>query len=425
MRALLDNSTLTAAFRAIGLIENDNRELFEMDVSALRVLVDNVVLAKEIHVLDDYKAEYSQQRRGWLAHKAFQFDAIPENVSNSMLKNARAHVINWRMAQHLGLELRDVLDDLEILFRHAWRGSESFLVLKTLGVKNKYSSTVTQALRQYLHDQELELQELKKVCPKSYNKETLRLAQSMAWAAIRTVYYRQASKLLGCEYSPHPLRNLYNIKCILFDNHPNTRKVKLHSDAVSQLNAPASKEELTRMLEEQSIQGSYYDHVNRFFRNFWQDCNSKDDNIFGVETFDAEMPPFLAVVLKHAGDRSNDVLEEMFKLRDDNKAASLRKRLSNIYLECSEDKRAKAIREFAAELRELRRYLQSYLGYHRERIPLNVKLVSYDLTVPRFMLKPYYPFKPHLAFIRDVILELQSVSSLSRQLDYLWFSTRR
>jgi hypothetical protein len=56
MRAVLDNATLTAGFRAIGLIKNPNRDLFDLDVSALRVLVDNIILSNEIHILDNYKA---------------------------------------------------------------------------------------------------------------------------------------------------------------------------------------------------------------------------------------------------------------------------------------------------------------------------------------------------------------------------------
>lgn len=55
MRSLLDNSTLTSAFRAIGLIKNTSRELFELDLSALRLFIDTILLSNEIIIVDNYK----------------------------------------------------------------------------------------------------------------------------------------------------------------------------------------------------------------------------------------------------------------------------------------------------------------------------------------------------------------------------------
>ena len=72
------------------------------------------------------------------------------------------------------------------------------------------------------------------------------------------------------------------------------------------------------------------------------------------------------------------------------------------------------------ELADLRVRLQVYLGYDREKVSLSAKIVSYPLTVPRCMTRPFYPSKPHLAFIRDVILELASVGAMGRLNDLLW-----
>lgn len=421
MRTLLDNSTLSAAFRSIGLIKNENRELFDLDVASLRVLIDTIILSDDIYILDNYKQEYSNERKSWLDHSDIHFQEINDKLDISMLKNARGHVANWKMTKHLGTELSAIFDDLSILFKHAWRNSESFLVLKALGVQDKYGSTITNALKEYLYEDPKELNKLMKISPKSYNKETLRVAQSMAWASIRTVYYREASVLLGAEYCPHPLRNIYNAKCILFDNHPYTRKKKLHSDEIVNLRKCKTREEYFEMYDKYEAAESYYHDINQFFKKFWTDCNEKDDNIFGVQTFDLEMPPFLAYVLKNSGDR-NDVLKTAFKLREDRGVSALRKKLNYIYYECNEEQQAKELRKFIVELRELKKYMQSYLGYDREKVGIDLKIMSYDMTVPRFMTKPLYPFKPHLAFIRDVILELASASTMGRLLDKLWFA---
>lgn len=419
MRVLLDNSTITAAFRASGKIEMKNRELFDLDVASLRVLVDSLILSDKILILDNYKEEYSEERKKWLNYNDIEFKNIDEALDKKMLKNARGHVVNWKMTQHLGTELSGMFDDISIMFKHAWRNSESFLVLKALGVEDKYGSAITEALRANLYGQYSEMDKLIDKSLKSYNKETTRVAQSMIWASIRTVYYREASKYFGAEYSPHPLRNIYNTKCILFDNHPYTRKRKLHSNEILDPRKAKTKDDQVMIYNQMKKGWKYYPEVDCFFRNFWTECNSKDDNIFAIETYDVDMPPFLAYVLAKSSS-PNDLFDEVFKLRESRNVTALRNKLKFIYEECPEDEQAKYIREFARELRELKRHMQINLGYEREKVGINVKMLSYDMTVPRFMTKPLYPHKPHLAFIRDIMLELASAGTMGRLVDKLW-----
>ena len=405
MQTLIDNSTITAALRALGYIQINNRELFDLDVTALRVLIDAILMSDEVHILDNYKAEYSSERKAILAHDSIKFRTVPDKLDAIMSKNANAHVVNWHMSQHLGLEFKEIFHDLLLLFGHAWRNSESFLVLKAFGVDNKYHSILTKAMIEYAYT--MDDKKLKeKLSPKAYNRETSKVAQALSWSAIRTVYYREAAKYYGLEYLSHPLRNTFNAKCILFDNHPNTRKTKLHS-------AKCGRQEYWERTQ-------YYRDIHAFFRLFWQDCNTKDDNIFGVETFDIDMPPFFAYVLQASSDGQKSILETAFRLRDEPNIMQLRSELNKIYKNNNEEGNLQELRNFAAELRMLKDYMQRYLGYERERVAISAKLISYNLTVPRFMLKPLYPTKPHLAIIRDVILELSSVSSMGRKIDYIW-----
>ena len=184
-----------------------------------------------------------------------------------------------------------------------------------------------------------------------------------------------------------------------------------------------NREEWDKYYAEYQKRNQYFADVNYFFRSFWQSCNEKDDNVFGVQTFDIEIPPFLAYVLSKLGDldcKGKDLLEVILKLREQRDVAALRGLLNYIYCECSEDDKPKAIREFARELRGLKERMQIHLGYEREKVGVSAKLVSYNLTVPRFLTKPLYPHKPHLAFIRDVIVELASVGTMGRLVDQLW-----
>jgi hypothetical protein len=411
MRILLDNATVTGALRAAGFIAVTDRSLFDLDVTALRVLIDAIVLADEIVIPDTYKLEHRPGRKDILSHGVFRHQAVPGRLDRSLSRGAVAHVTNWELGRKLGTSYVGVFDELKLLFRHAWRESESFLVLKALGLEDKYNSAIVKGLLETVPDQAILS---RRRLSKGYNHETSKMVQMIVWSAVRTVYHRELSKITGTEYLPHPLRNVHNAHCILFDNHPDTRKTKVHSRA--------ARIRAQRM-------GTPDLHIAQFIRNLWTTCNSADDNIFGVATFDAELPPFLAIVLERLGKRPERepaaVLAIALELREERGCEALRKRLAELWsTPRSVRDEAAAIREFSRDLRDLRQRLQVYLGYERERVTLSAKVLSYQMTVPRCMTKPLYPSKPHLAFLRDVVLELAGVSTMGRLLDTLW-SIRR
>lgn len=409
MRAILDNATISAALRAIGIVKNPDHDLYDLDVAALRTVVDAIVLADRVIVLDNYKPEYTEVRKELFSADFIDFMALPPAVDGKLRQHAIAHVHNWELAKRLGTTYAGLLDELTVLFRHAWRKSEGFLVFKAFGVQSKYNSAIMKGLFNVGSDEAADVAAIASTTEaKIYNRETHRVIQMLVWAAVRTVYYRQAAKLMGCEYLPHPLRHGFNLQCILFDNHPDTRTLKLHSEyrrRTPLLTNPA-------------------EHIATFMKGLWETCNSADDNVFGVETFDLTIPPFLGVTIKNAEQYSDAtghrVLEAAFELRTEAGPTALRKRLAELWTDTEEDGDTARLREFTRELSELRRRMQVYLGYDRERVSLSAKLMSYPVTVPRCMTKPFYPGKPHLAFIRDVILELASVGSMSRLLDSLW-----
>jgi hypothetical protein len=335
------------------------------------------------------------------------------------LKHAAAHVWNWKIVRELGTDLDGIFDELSILFRHAWRNSESFLVLKALGVENKYNSQIVEGLKEFCA-QNAEAVKYVRSKAKHYNKETMKVVQSLTWSANRTVYYRQLSKLTGTEYIPHPLRNTFNLNCILFDNHPDTRKFKEKSSDIT--TKPTDRDSMLRYFDASSAHKDYVNNLNHFFRNLWNKCNESDDNVFGIQTFDIDVPPFLAYVLKSVDKRSapQQIIDNAFELRESRDCSALRLKLVALYKEADIERKTHLIREFTGELRDLRHRMQMYLGYEREKVSLSAKVISYGVTVPRCVLKPLYPHKPHLAFMRDVILELAGVSTMGRLMDQLW-----
>lgn len=407
MRTLIDNSTITGAFRACGLAPIHDRELFDLDLASLRLLVDSLVLSQEIIILDHYKPEYSDERKRHLSGDFIRFHKLPQKLDERLAQEAVAHVRNWELGRKIATTYQGVYDQLNLLFRHAWRRSESFLVLKALGVKDKYNSPVVKGLFDLVNDAGIPPVLKEKSWTKGYNKETERVIQTIVWSAIRTVYYRQVAKVIGAEYLPHPLRNQFNLQCILFDNHPYARGLKLHSKAHIDLPPTISPPE---------------NHIAEFIKSLWDKCNEEEDNLFGVQTFDTQIPPFLGVILNRLDEYSHpkDILRLTLELRNQPESIRLRTLLCNIWSTPEGPQKVELIRELIHELADLRRRLQVYLGYDREKISLSAKIVSYSLTVPRCMIKPLYPHKPHLAFIRDVVLELASVGTMGRLVDILW-----
>ena len=91
MQILIDNATVTAALRAAGQIPNRNRELFDLDVTALRVFVEALVFGNEVIVVDNYKEEYSEERKSILQKHGVKFVQFPTAVENKLRRDAVAH----------------------------------------------------------------------------------------------------------------------------------------------------------------------------------------------------------------------------------------------------------------------------------------------------------------------------------------------
>jgi hypothetical protein len=227
MQVLLDNATVTAALRAVGLIENSQRELFDLDVVALRVFVEACLLSEQVVVVDNYKEAHTEDRKRILETRGVRFVSFPDLLEEKLRHDAVAHTHNMKMSRLLDSGLDDVFKQLEILFSHAWRNSEGFLVMNALGINSKYGSKLIKAYRSGGHFHKHEDMNKAGFGIKAFDRETRRVAQSLAWAMVRTVYYRSAAKILGGEYIPHPVRAMMNAKCILFDNHPDARNTKI------------------------------------------------------------------------------------------------------------------------------------------------------------------------------------------------------
>lgn len=285
MRVLLDNATLTAALRASGMIprSSDDAQVLDLDIAALRLLLEQIVFAEHITLLDTYKPEYTPERRAVLSHESVRFQAVPEKLDRKMAKHAAAHVVNWGLTKDAGNGYNGLFEELSVLFRHVWRNSESFLVFRALGEPDKYNSPVIAGYREHLKTGNGAGVVKSMPQGKTYNERSARVLQSLVWSAVRAVYYRQCGLLVGAEYVPHPLRNTFNLKCILFDNHPSTRKSKLDTNGRSNMWPDEVWKKIGKP-RSHNFAIEYTSLVENFLKKFWDDCVQADKNLFGIAT---------------------------------------------------------------------------------------------------------------------------------------------
>jgi hypothetical protein len=69
--ALVDNTTLTAIQRLLGQIRTGNLHNIEGDILAFENFCQSVLLFDKVCTIDDYKPEYSRQRKRSLTLSTF------------------------------------------------------------------------------------------------------------------------------------------------------------------------------------------------------------------------------------------------------------------------------------------------------------------------------------------------------------------
>ena len=76
--ALIDNATLTAVQRILGMAQSRSRDSVDGDIAALENLVEAILFYDELVCIDDYKEEYREQRK-----QVFNFMTFMDPTSGS------------------------------------------------------------------------------------------------------------------------------------------------------------------------------------------------------------------------------------------------------------------------------------------------------------------------------------------------------
>ncbi|MDB5321857.1 MAG: hypothetical protein JWN40_3488, partial [Phycisphaerales bacterium] len=103
-KVLLDHATISSAFRALGFIEFEGRELLDVEQTALERVCEAVLLADQVVVPDNYKAEFRSERLSRLSIVPFQSIEVGKEIESKIDDVATSMSRVWHEAFTAGNE---------------------------------------------------------------------------------------------------------------------------------------------------------------------------------------------------------------------------------------------------------------------------------------------------------------------------------
>jgi len=240
--SIVDNATLTATERLLGHIPVSNKYALDGDIVALESIVQSILFYDRLFVVDDYKAEYRENRLKRfdfltpLRKTDFDYDMLlhrAQKLTSSMVPVANGSLIKdddfrpflemlqmniaftWRMASStFWLTINLLTDDPygEEIHKYSklWASLITQLDARTRSDANDAASdriTVTNA-----NGSELDLSNLPK--DERVRGEVSQLAASLSWLALRTAFYSELSQASGADVVLHPIRHAFRLNML-------------------------------------------------------------------------------------------------------------------------------------------------------------------------------------------------------------------
>ena len=98
MATLIDNSTISSVQRALGFVPISEPNLLDMEHVALGRFVEAFLLHDQLVVPDNYKEEFSKQRKDLLEHPSVSFAQIPSQKDREYIETASGLSETWTEA---------------------------------------------------------------------------------------------------------------------------------------------------------------------------------------------------------------------------------------------------------------------------------------------------------------------------------------
>lgn len=230
---LLDNATVSSAFRSLGFAPCPNKSVFDLDLANLSTVVDAVLLADRVIVPATYISQHQQERVKLLSSVGVESLNLAIEDNQSLEQIATKCFSRWTMDYYesgggLAQELL-TLADIYIKFVWNYRSSEYWLVLRALEQQgNTPDANKLAQIEGLLTEENREIWDVLSLSDSAgifdsigtpVKKDNLReryvlrpgvmkLIAALSWNVLRATYYRILAAKLNAAYLPHSLRTI-------------------------------------------------------------------------------------------------------------------------------------------------------------------------------------------------------------------------
>lgn len=230
-KVLLDNATVSSAFRALGFAPCPSKSVFDLDIANLSTLVDAILLADQVIVPATYIPQHQKERRELLSVAGVESLNMVGEDNQALEKIAKASFSRWTMDYHekgegLAQELL-MLANVYIKFVWNFRSSEYWLVLRALEQQgNTPDANKLAQIEGFLTEENTEIWKVVNLLKSAeifdsdgtpVTKDNLhssyvlrpgvrKLLAALSWNVLRATYYRILAAKINAAYLPHSLR---------------------------------------------------------------------------------------------------------------------------------------------------------------------------------------------------------------------------
>jgi hypothetical protein len=242
--ALIDNSTLSSVQRVLGEIEVNNRDTIDGDLAAFESLLLAILFYNNFISIDDYKPEYSENRKKhfsfikFINPNDFELSLVKEKAKNEA-NNIKPTIQNGEFADET---YKSFFELLKVNIKCTWDITSSiyYLTLKMLGEQNSFQFEKYSKICHLIFN---ELGEINNSGEKrNYNKILLDrkgneinegykipgakwtdgttggltgalavFIASLNWISYRSIYYTYLAEYFEAETFLHPIRQNFHV----------------------------------------------------------------------------------------------------------------------------------------------------------------------------------------------------------------------
>ena len=411
-RILIDNATISSAFRALGLLSLKHKAVLDVEQAALGRLVEAMILGDKVVVPSTYIDKYQGARKSALALDCFEHVEVLEDEDTLCLQAAETIAPIWADAYDAGGErgtFTDYFQQANAFSQFTWEHSSSafYLVFRSMGVSKR--SPLIEAFfaskKDDAHGPGFRLlgSDGQAVDWDNLSTHAQRMVCVLAWLAHRYLWHQVYSAQHDLVYYPHPLREFFafDFTARLKDQRvtgleDESRSIAVLRSALTGYTARLS-EVMTRLQNDAAVTG-------------------------------LDLPVFLPIVLSRVSSR-DDFLSAVMDLRSDAKAQQLRRKLADIDAEAALGK-PRGLLQLQDDVKNIGNAIIAESGLELRHAKMSAPLrmggvgvsgedMSLKLPLPPWLYKQAFLHRRYRVFLRDVMSEIAHVATLGTLKDTL------